>query len=525
MRTSIKSRLFLLTYGVILAFIVGLIVLNNTYLERFYTDQREKTLVSSFEELKDVDLSATSFENVVLEIESQHNINVQIVFEPFTENPPDPDGGLGSLPVPYERIFGNAMFLRDSAIVSILAEFDAFDGNPNATNAVAVAEDEEYSAFLAELTPTNITAQNQFRFLALCVREALDNGDYIYYILTVSFQSIRDNIAIFNAFTIFVGVIFMVLSGVVLYFTSSRFTTPILAMNRVTQDLANLDFSKRVDVLTNDEIGDLGDSINKMSTQLETSIQELKSANLRLEADIELKTKIDSMRKEFIASASHELKTPISLILGYSEALKLTGLEKEKIEDYLDIIIDESNKMNKLVMGLLKISQLESGFHQFSIEPFYLRDLVEESIRMFQIKLDEEGIRVKIDLAFDGEIESDYEALQTVLSNYLSNAIHHVDQRKQIIIRSYLDNEEAVVVEVENYGKQIKDTDLERIWESFYKIDKARSRQYGGQGLGLSIVRTTLSLLGYRYRAANTEQGVVFQFILPKSIHSSNNQD
>ncbi len=525
MRTSIKSRLFLLTYGVILAFIFGLIVLNNTYLERFYTDQRQKTLVSSFEELKDVDLTATDFSNVVLEIESQHNINIQIVVEPYTETPPDPDGGLGSLPAPYERIFGNAMFLRDSAIVSILAEFDAFDSNPNATNAVSISDAETYSAFLAELTPTNITAQNQFRFLALCVRETQLNGDFIYYIMTVSFQSIRDNIAIFNAFTIFVGVIFMVLSGVVLYFTSSRFTTPILAMNRVTQDLANLDFSKRVEVLTNDEIGDLGDSINKMSTQLETSIEELKAANQRLEADIELKMKIDAMRKEFIASASHELKTPISLILGYSEALKLTGLDQEKIADYLDIIIDESNKMNKLVMGLLKISQLESGFHQFAVEPFLLRDLVEETIRLYQIKLDEEGINVAIELAFDGEIESDYEALQTVLSNYLSNAIHHVNHHKRIIIRSYLDAGGALVVEVENYGKPIKDSDLERIWESFYKIDKARSRQYGGQGLGLSIVRTTLTLLGYRYGAANTAHGVVFRFEIPVLPHPSNNQD
>lgn len=121
MRTSIKSRLFLLTYGVILAFIVGLIVLNNTFLERFYTNQREKTLVSAFDDVKSIDLDDSDFENGLLEIESDYNINVQIVYEPYQDVEPEPGGGFGGLPTPFERLFGNAMFLRDSAIVTILS--------------------------------------------------------------------------------------------------------------------------------------------------------------------------------------------------------------------------------------------------------------------------------------------------------------------------------------------------------------------------------------------------------------------
>lgn len=520
MRTSIKSRLFLLTYGVILAFIVGLIVLNNTFLERFYTNQREKTLVSAFDDVKSIDLDDSDFENGLLEIESDYNINVQIVYEPYQDVEPEPGGGFGGLPTPFERLFGNAMFLRDSAIVTILSEFDRFDEEQSDYTAVSVADSEAYSAFLAELTPTNATAQNQFRFLALCVRQALAEGDFQYYILTVSYQSIQDNIAIFNSFTIFVGAIFMILSGGILYLTSTRFTTPILAMNRVTQDLANLDFSQKVDVDSNDEIGDLGNSINRMSTQLEQSIHALTEANRKLEADIELKNKIDRMRKDFIASASHELKTPISLILGYGEALKLTGLDEATVDEYLNIIIDESNKMNRLVQSLLKISQLESGIQEFQRTNVRLDDLIEETIRMYQIKLDEIGVTVQTEF---GAIEAftDYDAVQTVLSNYLSNAIHHVDSHKRIAVRTKT-NDGFFRLEVENSGPAIGEADKERIWESFYKVDKARTRTYGGQGLGLSIVRTTVTQLSGRYGFENVQGGVVFYCELPINENSAN---
>jgi len=523
MRTSIRSRLFLLTYGVILAFIVGLIVLNNTFLERFYTSQREKTLVSAFDIVKDVDLAQSTFENELLEIESEYSINIQVVHEPYQETPPTPDGGFGGLPTPYDRLFGNAMFLRDSAIVTILAEFDRYDEDDALFTAVQVADEETYSAFLAELTPTNATAQNQFRFLALCVREAMSNGDFNYYILTVSYQTIRDNIAIFNAFTIFVGAIFMFLSGGILYLTSTRFTTPILAMNRVTQDLANLDFSHRVAVDSNDEIGDLGNSINRMSNQLEQSIKALTEANKKLEADIELKNRVDRMRKEFIASASHELKTPISLVLGYSEALKLSGLDEATIEEYLNIIIDESNKMNKLVMALLKISQLESGIQEFQLTDIRLDDLIEETVRMYQIKLDEAKIAIRLSIE-ETEAHTDYDAIQTVLSNYLSNAIHHVDAKKRIVIRTKRVGDN-VRLEVENSGMTIGEADRERIWESFYKIDKARTRTYGGQGLGLSIVRTTLTQLGCAYGVDNIEDGVVFHCELPAIQKIANDRE
>lgn len=515
MRTSIKSRLFLLTYGVILAFIVGLIVLNNTFLERYYTSQREKTLVSAFERIKDIELSSANLSERIMEVEGSHNILIQILHEPYQPNPPIGEGQ-NDLEPPFTRLYGNAFFLRDHVIVQIISQFTSSQSSVSNFHRLESLDDTIYHSYLAELTTSQFPSQNQFRMLALCVQERLENQDAIYYIMTVSFQSIRENIAIFNAFTIFVGALFMVISGFVLYFTSYQFTTPILAMNQITQDLANLDFSQKVEVLTNDELGDLGESINKMSTQLEMSIKALQEANAKLEQDIELKTRIDQMRREFIASASHELKTPISLILGYSEALKLPGLDQGMTDEYLNIIIDESNKMNKLVLGLLKLSQLESGFQTIQYSSFDLVDLIEETKHMVQILLDEAKVQVSMEGMISSRIESDYDALQTVLLNYLTNAIHHVDASKQIVIRFMELDSDWIRVEVENSGPLIPSDHIDRIWDSFYKVDKARTRGYGGQGLGLSIVKNTLINLNYRYGVENRVDRVAFYFDVSK---------
>jgi signal transduction histidine kinase len=419
------------------------------------------------------------------------------------------------MPVPYERIYGNQFIMRDGVIGTVMRSFNQqLTGESSQdVNPIPVGDDDSYIAYLAKIVPTDSTgAENtDYQLLALCVAQEQSDGYLLYYILTVSFQSIHESIAIFNTFTIMVGFIFMIISGLVVYMFSYRFTNPIMQMNEVTQDLANLNFDKRVQMTSNDELGDLGDSINKMSTQLETSIRELKAANQKLADDIQLKNNIDRMRREFIANASHELKTPISLILGYSEALKLSGLTEDMKDDYLNIIMDESNKMNKLVMGLLKISQLESGFHQINMTEFSIRDLVDETIKFYTIKLSEKRIvpQIEIDNAI---VFSDYDALQTVLTNYISNALNHIDDSLVLKVTNKYIDENITRISVYNSGKPIPEESLNRIWESFYKVDKARTRAYGGQGLGLSIVKTILTNLGCNYGVINNKLGVEFFF-------------
>ncbi len=512
MRTSIRNRLFLIIYGIILAFIVGLILLNTVFLEGFYTKSRERTLVAAFEELEAVSLTSPGLFQTVLDIENQYAVNVQILKQ--TDADPGEPGGPGiPLSEMYDRLYGDAFAIRDGVIAAIMRQFN--DGDESGFSSVEVSDDVSYVAYMTEIVMAfGSDAPENPRLLALCVGQVQNDGLYVYYILTVTIQSIQDSIGIFNAFTVIIAALFMILSGVAVGFFSRRFTQPILQMNAVTQNLAAQDFTKKVAPSTKDELGDLGLSINKMSEQLETSIRDLKRANQQLAEDIELKNRIDTMRKEFIANASHELKTPISLILGYSEALKLPGLDQLTVAEYLDIIIDESNKMNKLVMSLLKISQLEGGFQQFCVESFPIKGLVDETMKLFSIKFAEKAVNVCVD-ADDIDVVSDYDAIQTVLNNYLSNAINHVEGEMRIGVTVKPDETGRIRVEVFNTGKPIPEESLTRIWESFYKVDKARTRAYGGQGLGLSIVRILLESLHAGYGVANKEDGVLFWFDLP----------
>jgi signal transduction histidine kinase len=521
MRTSIKSRLFLITYGTILVFVLGLIILNNTFLEKYYINTRERSLLEAFSDVVAVDLESDSLFQSVFEVEKKYNIDVQILKEKPSLHNPFEEGGVRDLPSPYERIYGNQFSINDGIISDIMKEFNNQVEGSTSDLVDPVEVGEDMFAYMMEIDPKIGPSDTGVQLLSLCVAKPEIDGLNHYYILTITIQSIRDSVAVFNTFTIIIGLIFMILSGALMYLISYRFTNPLLEINQVAQEIANMNFAKKVDIQTNDEFGDLGKNINQMSTQLEASIQKLKLANEKLASDIELKTKIDSMRKEFIANASHELKTPISLILGYCEALKLPDLNKETSEDYLNIIMDESNKMNRLVMQLLKISQLESGFTEPQISQVSLKDLVDETIRFFSILFEEN--QIDLDLSVDDEVvESDFDQLQTVLTNYIANAIHHVDDKKTIRITSEQRPDDWIRISIYNTGKHIPDAEQERIWESFYKVDKARTRSYGGQGLGLSIAKTTLMNLGHRYGLENQLDGVSFYLEIKKQIERKN---
>ncbi|MFA7045472.1 MAG: HAMP domain-containing protein, partial [Candidatus Izemoplasmatales bacterium] len=328
MKTSIKSKLFLITYGIILAFVLGLIILNNTFLEKYYIRTRERSLLEAFSDVSTVEIYDEDLSQIVYEIEKDYNVDIQILKELLSTENPFEEGVITRLPPPYVRLYGNQFSINDGIISDIMLEFkNQVDGfTSDQVKPIDVGDDN--LAYLMEINVKENDRDNEFQLLSLCVAIPQNNQLNHYYILTVTVQSIRDSVAVFNGFTIVIGFIFMIISGALMYFISYRFTNPLLQINQVAKAIANMNFENKVDVQSNDEFGDLGRNINLMSTQLEASIRELQLANAKLANDIELKNKIDAMRKEFIANASHELKTPISLILGYCEALKLPDLDK-----------------------------------------------------------------------------------------------------------------------------------------------------------------------------------------------------
>ena len=299
-----------------------------------------------------------------------------------------------------------------------------------------------------------------------------------------------------------------------MYFVSNRFLGPITVLTNIAKRMSELDFTAKYEVKTEDEVGVLGNSMNMLSETLEQALAELKEANTELKKDLEKKEQIDAMRKEFLSNVSHELKTPIALIQGYAEGLMDNiNDDEESKEFYCEVIVDEARKMNQMVKKIMDLNQLEFGYNTLTMEHFDIIAMIRAVIAKSDILLKQK----EINLAFDEDapiyVWSDAYMSEEVFTNYLTNAINHADGEKRIDIQLEK-KEKTVKITVHNTGEQIPEEDLSKLWDKFYKVDKARTREYGGSGVGLSIVKASMEQLGQPYGVYNCEDGVSFWFEL-----------
>ena len=226
---------------------------------------------------------------------------------------------------------------------------------------------------------------------------------------------------------------------------------------------------------------------------------------------------MDDSRQEFVSNVSHELKTPIALIQGYAEGLK-EGItdDPESMEFYCDVIMDEANKMNTMVKRLLTLNQIEFGNDEPEMERFDINELIASVADANAIRAGQKNMSIVFDNRNEHNfVWADEYKTEEVLTNYISNALNHCDGKRAIEVRTEKsENGGTITVTVYNSGKNIADEDLERIWEKFYKTDKARTREYGGNGIGLSIVKAIMDSMGQEYGVRNVSDGVEFWFNL-----------
>ena len=321
--------------------------------------------------------------------------------------------------------------------------------------------------------------------------------------------------SVMNTNILIVGLLMLGIAFLFAIFLSSYISKPIRKLSEVAKRMSVLDFDAKYTEKDSSEIGLLGESMNEMSRELESTITKLKSANLELQSDIENKKKIQKRQEEFVSDVSHELKTPIALIEGYAEALR-DGIadDEETRNEYCDIIIDEAAKMNSMVKQMLTISQIESGKSELEIERFDIVKMIKALLTSNSIKFNKEGISVRFDQR-DECIEVFADALKTeqVLTNFITNAVNHCKYDKIIYVH-LTQQDDFVRVHVENTGDSIPADQINEIWNKFYKVDKARSREYGGNGIGLSIVKAIMAQHGRECGVVNTETGVDFWFDL-----------
>jgi len=498
MKKSIRMKLFFGISLLIVFFVLLSWLLNTQYLSKYYTYQKKMNLTKSSNTIKQIYKGNTDDISLELErLERTASLQITILdenkyvkYDSYSRTPGSPNNML----VPPRN--NNDKQRRDTS--QILRSKSNISKIKQGNNIFETSKDPRLKTEFLESA------------------SLLWNGDFL--LLTTPLAQIKESAEIANRFFLFTGVLTIIVGGIAAFVFSRRFTGPILELNSIARKMSKLDFSTKYNVKTNDEIGMLGSSINLLSDQLDNSISELKDANEKLTQDIEHERRIDELRKEFISNVSHELKTPISLIQGYAEGLKSNVNEDEENKNfYCSVIMDETNKMNKLVRELLDLSQIESGYLKLETDIFDMSTLVEQVLEKYSPIFREKGINLLVEKEENLYVNADSIRIEQVLTNYLNNAIDHVDNKKTIKIKLNAINSK-LRLSVFNTGEAIPKEFLDKIWLSFYKIDKARTREFGGTGLGLSIVKAILDLHDSAYGVVNQDEGVEFWFELDREI-------
>lgn len=345
----------------------------------------------------------------------------------------------------------------------------------------------------------------------VCVAPDSRNGQIIFAIS--SLQPVNEASGVIKELFVylFMGTIFIIL--VLAYLLTNMITKPLKRMKKTALRMADLDFSERCKVESQDEIGSLANSLNILSDNLDGALTSLKSANEKLEEDIEKERQMEKMRKEFVASVSHELKTPVSVIEGYAEGIKDGIVDENDQGEYVDIIIDEAKKMGRLVTDMLDVSQMESGSFKLVKEKFYLDELVNDLIRKYAGLMESAELKPDVHVENKVFVYADRRRLEQVITNFITNAAKYTDSRKYARISLTVEGCKAKF-EIENSCEKIPEEELQKVWDIFYKIDKSGNKKFGGTGIGLAIVKNIMQLHGGGCGAENTEKGVRFYFTI-----------
>lgn len=336
----------------------------------------------------------------------------------------------------------------------------------------------------------------------LLYMERYDNG--ILTVIQIPMQSIDETVNIFKDIIQYMILAALIFGLIGAYFISRNITKPLVELNNIAMEMGKLNFSYHYKDTRKDEIGQLGNTLNSMSSTLQETIHQLKE-------ELEKEKTLDVLRKQFVAQVSHEIQTPLAIIQGYIEALEDGMVEsEEEVKYHYEVINDEINKMVKILRDLLDLSQLEAGTFRINKEHFDIMTLL-KSVSEKYIEISK---KQNITLTFTQEkqknmIYGDVFRLEQVLNNFIKNALEHTPPNGNIILNSET-NKNKIKISIQNSGNPIPKEDLPYIWESFYK-SKVKS-QSKGTGLGLAISKQILNLHDAKYGAYNVDDGVVFWF-------------
>jgi len=494
---SVRAKLFVTLCIVVLMIILFFIVISNAVLETYYYYSTNKMFLDTYSE---IDLNVEKLnddvqkEKYAFELEKKSiNNNIEIIV------------------------------IKDDDIL--------FTTNKNYIPEFGEISEIQYNIEYSIFNKTDLLFSKD----GLSVRKIIDKKDGIDYILLKAksnkgemvyirtpITQIKRSVNVSNRVIAVMGAVVVVLGGFVIMIVTEKFTKPIEELNEIANEMSNLNFKRKYRINdSEDEINELGKSINTLSDKLEDTIEQLKVNNNELEKDIEEKSKIDEMRRQFISDVSHELKTPIALIQGYAEGLvENVSSDEESRKFYAEVILDESNKMDKLVKRLLELMKLEYEDRKFNDSSFDIVELINSVIKNSQVVLKEQNIEIEFKEEEPIMVFADDFYIEQVVSNYFTNAIKNVEKvgdKKLIKFTIKSGKEEGKLrISVFNTGKNIDQENLNRIWTRFYKVDESRDRSKGGTGIGLALVKAIMTKYNSKYGVINKKDGVEFYFEVKK---------
>lgn len=467
---GIRAKLFLEIGAIIAVCFVGISIANSQLLESVYIWNVERSLATMAQNAED---AGEDYFFLLAEYETKQGVSIDL----------------------YDQ--------EDNYLYEGTGNFIS----ANKLNIISRTENEDGSYF-------NVVAEEGSSTQYIVFGKDFENGYHIE--ITAQKDPIQENANLATRVTTTITVLALVFALVFISVYSKHFTKPLIQMSDVASKIANLDFSAKCEFNRDDEIGALADNINVVSDSLNTALSELREKNEQLMEDIEKERRIEKMRADFISAASHELKTPIAIIRGYAEGLKMNvDEENESATEYCDIIMREADRMNVLVLNMLEKSLYSSGVKQPDMAEFAVNDFIEDLLKTISPIFEEKGVSVNYLKTENFTAFADKTQMTTVLSNIVLNACSHASGEKKIEITTEK-AEEKIKINVFNTGSRVDDKDKDGIFTSFYRADKAHSRAEGRFGLGLSIVKSITENHNCACGFENEENGVTFWFTMPE---------
>ena len=484
-RSPLRQRFSILNIAVALIFISLFNLLQFEVMDDIFLIAEKHYLVSLADKISQLDYRDKNFKNEMSDIEAKASVYIEIYY------PRDR--------LVYTTDSNRAVYEQDDTIVPL----DELRPRVMKLISQEMHKDGSYFEIRQEFYTTA-------KYLVYGDFFEDERGIELYYSTDLlKYNAFTASWALFMLSITILAVILIVISVII-----KTYLNPVVRIRKTTQKMAKLDFSEVCPTFRNKELAELSRNINFLSDSLSKSLSELKSENRQLESDIEKERKQEKARRSFVANASHELKTPISIIKSYAEGIKY-GIDTDSTEEYCDIIIEESDKMTHLIIRLMEQLQYTATY-PLQESSFSIRSFITELINGYHLDYKERNISLDVDIPEEFMGRGDRDLLSSVFNNYFSNALSHIDFERELKI-SCSETENAYRISIYNSGKPISGTDIENIWQSFYRADKAHSRKEGRFGLGLSIVSTIQDLHKQKYGVNNKEHGVEFWFDIKKA--------